>query len=70
VSSPVGNIGLGVKPFQDAVHHAFAAMYGSEDKLQAVGEEALEEMKVKEYMDETKVWIYSLCMLLPNVIRP
>jgi len=55
VSSPVGNIGLGIKVFQEAVHGAFATMYGRNEKLQIVGEEALEEPKIREYLDETKV---------------
>jgi len=55
VSSPVGNIGLGIKVFQDAVHGAFATMYGRNEKLQIVGEETLEEPKIKEYLNETKV---------------
>lgn len=55
VSSPVGNIGLGNDLFKDAVHVAFRSMYGGNEGHHVVGDEALEEPKVKEYMNETKV---------------
>lgn len=55
VSSPVGNIGLEVGVFTQAVCEAFSAMYGAKNGLQEVGVEALEEPKIKEYMDESKV---------------
>lgn len=58
VSSPVGNIGLDTEVFKEAVLEAFSSMYGGEGSFQVVGDEAMEEFKISEYMEETKVRLH------------
>ncbi|KAF2833584.1 hypothetical protein CC86DRAFT_11837 [Ophiobolus disseminans] len=61
VSSPVGNIGLEVKPFQKCLQDEFADMYASVDITAMVGDEHLNVPDIKKGYDEirTEDWMWS-----------
>lgn len=58
VSSPVGNIGLDIDSFKDAVREEFGKMYlasGEPDVKEVIGEDALEEGTIKKLWQEMQV---------------
>ncbi|KAH4955365.1 lipoate-protein ligase A [Parastagonospora nodorum] len=64
VSSPVGNIGLDVKPFQQRLQEEFANMYaavGDADVVATVGTDHLKVPDIKKGYDElrTEDWMWS-----------